>query len=386
VRIETGGRSATRRVQVADLTPPAAEHTLFIHGEGTEWLRAGSFTLRNLTLPADFDGAVRGLLQRVSPGVGAVAAADAVDHVSRELSLGARVDSPALMGRIQRLVATPGLARSDNAMKDFVDNRVLKLDPRTWGRVRTNGVLHVYPPLWTTDDVINYVADRPLLGQALPEIGYPGCDNRLHDPYMSVYTHYEGDFYKTYRRLGASMKTVAPQRYTINTRMNFVKRCPERAPVPNLERLAGSASSLAARVLADGAVLEGTAEEPLELGGIWYAAGRVTLGGRYRGRGLIVAAGDVIISRSLEPSAAGSRLGIASLGGAVRVGDGHHVIRAYVYARAGLKGPRPSKVRVIGNLVVETLDRDRMPGTFACWFDPSFVDGKTGPVSAVLLD
>ena len=34
-----------------------------------------------------------------------------------------------------------------------------------------------------------------------PEIGYHNHYNRLHDPYLSVYTHYEGYIYMNYRRL-----------------------------------------------------------------------------------------------------------------------------------------------------------------------------------------
>ena len=200
VRITSAaGRTFTRRVQVVDVTPPAPHHTLFIHGPGTERLRAGCFTLRNLPLPADLATAIQAQAERAVPGSGSGggSAEDAVDRACRALSLADRIDSPALLAKVARVNATPGVVENDSRIKDLVDNRILQLNPRLWGRVRTNGVLEVCPPVWAPDDVLNYTGNFEVFGQQRPEIGFPGCDNRLHDPYFGVYTHYEGAVYKT---------------------------------------------------------------------------------------------------------------------------------------------------------------------------------------------
>jgi hypothetical protein len=74
------------------------------------------------------------------------------------------------------------------------------------------------------------------------------------------------------------------------------------------------------------------------------------------------------------------------LGGAIQLAQpDSYEIHAFLYARDGLQGPRAASARVVGNLACETLNRDRMPATFECWFDSSFVSSKMGRVGGWLL-
>lgn len=362
---QTATLTTTRHFAVVDITPPAPHHTLFIHGGGTERLGAGVFTLRNLPLPAWMDAPLRAVLKAAGCTAEAgESASDAVDRVTRRASPGG-----------WQPVLTSTLRRLDNDMKDAVDRNILSANPRRWGRVRTNGTLLVRLPAWAPDDAVNYCGSDPIFnGRA--EFGYRGGDNRLHDPYLGVYTHYEGYIYKEYQREAQEgAQVVGPQRYTINTRMNYVQRYPGERPVPQLDALARNAPRVATRTLPDGAVLQGTPGSPLALDGVWYARGNVTVGGAFTGRGVIVATGGIRLAASVTRADADARLGLVALGGPVQLQDtAPYRIDAHVYARDGLRGAWSASARVRGNLAVETLDRAHMPGTFECWFDPTWTE------------
>jgi hypothetical protein len=419
---------AVKDVKVIDLTPPAPDHTLFVHGKKTEYLKDGTFLLSNLVLPDQVLNLIHQLTLRmnevlsiseVSRNPNMVLAN--VEAITRRLTLAAGEDDGAgaikLVGELTEHVAKTG---GDEKIKDMVDNIILSLNPRDWGRVRTNGVLQVYLPFFAPDDIINYFADSSIFGQQRPEIGYQNNYNRLHDPYLSVYTHYEGYIYKNYRRLNPLSlgpkpeppQVVPPQRYTINTRMNYVLRYPEREPVPHLERLEKFAAKHATLNFKQPVSLVGTLSAPIQLEGIWYSKEEVKIGGYYKGRGLIISEVGITVTEDLKPvddpepaqvpgpaTAAMQKteprsphmLGLICFEGAVKLGKpvGNTEIEAGLYARDSVKGTKSNGIKLKGNLACENLNREQMPKWFIAKFNPALknhtADNLLGSISKRLL-
>jgi hypothetical protein len=368
-------------LKVLDITPPAPDHTLFISGEGTDTIQQGRFVLSNLNLPLqvrdllfDLGNKVNELL-RLEMSESKVNAVKNIDMMVQLLTTEADEGD---MQNALKLIHELSKYASDESIKDTVDNIILSLDPRDWGRVRTNGVLYVYLPFFAADDIINYFADSSYFGHQRPEVGYLYCANRLHDPYLSVYTHYEGYIYKHYQRLnplvlGPSEKAqaVPPQRYTINTRPDYVRRYPERKDPANLKRLEDEAKNHAHRVLVQNISLSGTAELPIKLSGLWHCTGKVSIGGYYCGKGLIVSEKEILITGDLVRSDDQSRLSLVSLKEYIGldIGKQHWKIQAGLCANKGFKGRPEQEVQLFGNLVVSSLNRDKMPKYFSCRFD-----------------
>lgn len=379
-------------VKVVDLSCPAPDHTLFIHGKKTEYIKEGSFLLSNLTLPQQVLDLIHDLtlkinevlrIPEISESKAAVLAN--VNQITKRLVEVADGEQEGMASDALRLVyeLTQHVGRTggDEKIKDTVDNIILSLNPRDWGRVRTNGVLQVYLPFFSPDDIINYFADSNIFGAQRPEVGYQNHFNRLHDPYLSVYTHYEGYIYKNYRRLNPVVmgpskvpQVVPPQRYTINTRMNYVLRYPEREEVPNLKRLEKHAAKYAAVIFKQPVSIYGTKDNPILLEGLWYAREEVRIGGHYRGRGLIVSEKGIVVTASLQHTTPKDRdlLALVALGGSIDVvpPSGLVIIEAGLYAKEGLKGTKHNGVKLLGNLSCENLNRQQMPRFFECRFDP----------------
>lgn len=395
---------AVKDVKVIDITPPAPDHTLFIHGKKTEYLKDGFFVLSNLTLPDQVADLIHGLTIRMNdvlslPDISRDKKAwlTNVEAITKRLVVAdAEGDNPEALKLLAELTEHVAKSGGDEKIKDMVDNIILSLNPRDWGRVRTNGVLQVYLPFFAPDDIINYFADASIFGQQRPEVGYQNNYNRLHDPYLSVYTHYEGYIYKNFRRLNPPVMgkpeppmVVAPQRYTINTRMNYVLRYPEREPVPNLERLEKNALKHATRVFKSGTFLSGTKEAPIELDGIWFARETVRISGFYKGNGMIVCEKDIVITDHLKRADenAPNWISLVAIGGDVKLGRtiGRTVAECGIYAKDGLKGTRSAGLTLLGNLAVEELDRPHMPKWFEVRFNPQLknhtADNLMGAVS-----
>jgi HEAT repeat protein len=173
--------------------------------------------------------------------------------------------------------------------------------------------------------------------------------------------------------------------YTINARLRYLEKYPERRPMPARARFEQPPHEFATRFLPPGSDLGGTAESPISVDGIWYSPGPLRIGGRFRGVGLIVCGGDIRISRDVvRADPARDRLGLIAPRGAIRVearpGPGPTPMRieTALHARDGLQGPPEADVDVIGNLAVGRLARYRMPGTVRLRFDPRHKSGEFG--------
>lgn len=381
-----GARTTVEVVQamrVVDVTPPAPDHTLFIAGEAPEELREGTFHLSNFPLPDTIRDRIHELtlalnevlaLPDVSPERSHTLAN--VDAITRRLvevhAAGDARELLALARSLDEHVAHAGLPEK---IERTVDDLIVSLDPRDWGRVRTNGTLKVWLPLFAPDDIIGYFTGGAAFTQT--HVGFTGHDNRLHDPYLSVYTHFEGAISKCYRTLtpdrGAIQRTVEAQRYTINTRFDYPRRYPKRRAVPLLERLARHAPRYATRVLPGPAVLTGTPDAPIALDGIWFAPDGVTISGPFTGRGLIVSGKGLTIAGNVTRSGrADAMLGLAALSGNIRLARevGDILVEAGLFAEDGVRGSASAGLELKGNLACHTLNRPAMPRWFSCRFDP----------------
>ncbi len=382
-------------IKVIDCTPPAPDHTLFVHSNKTEYLKEGKFILSNLTLP----DVIQDLLFELGNKINEMLRLQLSDAKTESLGNLSKINDmltnkldEGKMSDALKLVYELAQHANDEKIKDTVDNIILSLNPRDWGRVRTNGVLHVYLPFFAADDIINYFADTSIFGHQRPEIGYLYNDNRLHDPYLSVYTHFEGYIYKNYRRLNPLIlgptkepQVVPPQRYTINTRMNYVKRYPEREAVRNLKRLIEHGAKFAHVLYKEKKKLVGTPTQPLDLSGITYCTEDLVLSGPYQGRGLIVTEKNITIAGDVTAMSPSDMLGIVSLQGQILLRPTYTKIQAGIYSFESLAGLKNQQIDIEGNLACENLNREKMPRYLSCRFDPDLknhmVDNIVGTIS-----
>ena len=364
-------------LSVSDITPPAPHHTLFIHSKKDEVLKRGSFQLSNLTLPP----VIVKLLYRLSQQVKEILGLEIGEDRKRTLDLIEKLNksftdtfrSEALDTSLSLIQELSNVVTDDD-ISETVDNIILSLSPRNWGRVRTNGKLEVYMPFFAADDIINYFAEKGSWRE-LPEVGYLFHDNRLHDPYMSVYTHYEGLIYKRYRKIYPSRygaiepEEVPPEQYTINTRLEYPRRYKDRFDVENLERLRNHAEQIANATFEKKLLLEGTEEVPLALEGIWYFRGGLEIKGTYTGRGIIISEQPITILGDLLKKHERDSLSLVSLWNEIELKAPEMKVQSALYAHMGLKSMGCDDVFVLGNLAVERLKRESMPERFHCRFD-----------------
>ena len=370
-----------RSFHVVDVTPPGADYTLFIQSDEREYLKEGRFILSNLSVP----GPVRTQILNLAKSVNEVLRLDINKEGEDENSLASvkrlnqKMDELMQKDNVEealKLVHTLSKSASDRKVKDTLDRLVLSLDPRDWGRVRTNGALFVHLPFFATDDIINYFVDASPMSRRRPEIGFLGCENRLHDPFLSIYTLFEGRIYKVFRRLrpialGPSIEPqqVPPQRYTINTKMNYPRMRPKTSIPTLLERLKTNVKEYAQWKSNEQRHLIGTKERPIELNGIFLSQKPVHIGGYFTGRGLIVSGGNIHITQSLLPfDKKKDRLGLVTLTGSVRLSPqtNHINLHAAVYAKHSIHGTNGQYLFLEGNLIVEQLKRKSMPRFFIC--------------------
>jgi len=362
---------------VSDITPPAPDHTLFIHSKKAEKLKMGEFALSNLTLPPVIVKLLYRLSQQtkeilgIEIGQDRSKTMDLIDELNKQFNQTFR--SQSLKQKI-RLIQELSAQVADDDISETVDNIILSLSPRNWGRVRTNGRLEVYMPFFAADDIINYFAEKGSWRE-LPEVGYLFHDNRLHDPYMSVYTHYEGLIYKRYRKIYPSQfgvvepEEVPPEQYTINTRLEYPRRYKERYHIQNLDRLKDFGFDVANTVFEKKVSLKGTKEEPLQLEGIWWFRNGLEIGGYYSGRGIIVSEQAIRVTDDLLESREKDSIALVSLHNEIVLGKRELKLQSALYAHNGLKKGGCESVRVYGNLAVEKLNREAMPKKFFCRFD-----------------
>jgi hypothetical protein len=366
-----------KEFNVNDITPPAPDHTLFVHSVKKEVLKEGVFHLSNLDLPP----IIVKLLQRLSNqiednfGFEVSESKEKALHMIDQLNV-AFNDSFSHEPLKDTLKTIDEMAQmvTDDDISETVDNIILSLSPRNWGRVRTNGRLDVYMPFFAADDIINYFAETGSWRE-LPEVGYLFHNNRLHDPYMSVYTHYEGLIYKHYRKIYPSQfgivepEEVPPEQYTINTRLEYPRRYKDRYDIENLSRLKDSGMNVAKYVIDNKAVLRGTEDVPIRLEGLWWFRNGLEIGGTYTGRGLIVSEKAIQVTGDLVKKNRNDSLSLVCLWDEIQLEKLFTKIQAALYAHKGLKSQGCQSARVFGNLSVEELNRERMPREFVCRFD-----------------
>lgn len=391
-----------RELRLTDITPPAPDHTLFIQSKQPERLEMGRFILSNLDLPDSVAGLLHKLTMRANDLLRLSLSEDKADvlkNVDKIQDFMTNDQGEGQASDALQLVFELASNVQDEAIKDKVDSIILSLNPRNWGRVRTNGTLYVKLPFFAADDIINYFADNTIFGHQRPEVGFLYHDNRLHDPYLGVYTHFQGLIYKQYRRLnplsmGPSTEPtpVAPQRYTINTQFNYVDRHPDRREPKRLKEITRYAREAAHIRFKDGRVrFQGTPGNPIQFDGIWWADRKLDVGGPFQGRGLVIAKGDIMITSSLTPMNPGDRVSLVSLEGKIilnsQVND--FEVEAGLYAKNGIKGTKSQTLNLKGNLVVDRLHRKNMPKYFTCQFDPNLknhmVDNIVGVISRQFL-
>lgn len=366
-----------RTLSVTDITPPAPDHTLFVHGEKQEVLKEGKFQLSNLTLPPIIMKLLHQLSQQTSEVLGfevgesSEKTIDLIEKLNddfnehfRTLSLKMRINN------IQELSNSV----ADDDISETVDNIILSLSPRNWGRVRTNGRIEAYMPFFAADDVINYLAEKGSWRE-LPEVGYLFHDNRLHDPYMSVYTHYEGLIYKRYRKIYPSQfgiiepEDVPPEQYTINTRLEYPRRKKDAFDIKGLERIKENGLNVASAIFEKPVKMIGTKDVPIDLEGIWWFRSGLELGGFYSGRGLLISEQPIVLSSDVLKINERDSLALVSLFNEVSLKQSELTIQAAIYAHQGLRSRGCDSVKIFGNLAVETLNREKMPEDFFCRFD-----------------
>lgn len=366
-----------KTLNINDITPPAPDHTLFIQSEKREFLKKGVFELSNLDLPP----VIMKLLQKLSVQVQDYFGFDIGANREQALDLVKRMnvvfndtfDGEGLDSTLKMINELAQIVTDDH-ISETVDNIILSLSPRNWGRVRTNGRLDVYMPFFAADDIINFFAETGSWRE-LPEVGYLFHDNRLHDPYMSVYTHYEGLIYKHYRKIYPSQfgimepEEVPPEQYTINTRLEYPRRFPHRLKVENLERLRTAGLNVSKYVIDEVVNLNGTKENPISLEGIWWFRGGLNIEGFYSGRGLLVSERPIKIGGDLLKLNEQDSISLVSLWDEVVLEAEEIRVESAIYAHKGLRSMGCKNVVVYGNLAVEELNRERMPESFYCRFD-----------------
>jgi hypothetical protein len=366
-----------KSLSINDITPPAPDHTLFIQSEKREYLKKGVFELSNLDLPP----VIMKLLQRLSTQVQDYFGFDIGSNRDQAMDLIRRMnivfndtfDGEGLDSTLKMINELSKIVTDDH-ISETVDNIILSLSPRNWGRVRTNGRLDVYMPFFAADDIINYFAETGSWRE-LPEVGYLFSDNRLHDPYMSVYTHYEGLIYKHYRKIYPSQfgimepEEVPPEQYTINTRLEYPRRYPHRLKIENLERLRTAGLDVAKYVINESVNLKGTKEQPIALEGIWWFRGGLSIEGVYSGRGLLVSEKPIRVGGDLLKNSESDSIALVSLWDELVLNDEEIRMESAIYAHKGLRAMGCKNVVVHGNLAVEELNRERMPEAFRCRFD-----------------
>ena len=366
-----------RTLSVADITPPAPDHTLFIHGKNKEVLKRGKFQLSNLTLPP----VIMKLLHRLSEQASEVLGFEIGESNEKTIDLIEKLNndfndhfrSLSLKMRIS-LIQELSNSIADDEISETVDNIILSLSPRNWGRVRTNGRLEAYMPFFAADDIVNYLAEKGSWRE-LPEVGYLFHDNRLHDPYMSVYTHYEGLIYKRYRKIYPSQfgiiepEEVPPEQYTINTRLEYPRRKKDAFDIKGLNRIKENGLDVATAIFDKPVKLVGTKEVPIALEGIWWFRSGVEIGGYYSGRGLLISELPITINSDLLKINDRDSLALVSLFNEVVLMSTQLTVQSAIYAHMGLKSRGCDDVKIFGNLAVGNLNRNKMPEGFFCRFD-----------------
>lgn len=352
-----------RELRVSDLTPPAENYTLFVGGKSDEYLKEGEFRLRNWSVVRDMKDMIATIVKAINDAVLATLGNSADNLFWQPKSSSLTSFDGDIKMRTLKVIRKLVMQVTDVKIKDWVDTTIQNLHPYLWGKVRTNGRLHVYLPFFAADDIINYFEDNSIFSHQRPEIGYLFCNNQLHDPYLSKYTYYEGEIIRYYQKLKPYVLGVtetpypSSDPYTINTKFDFVSRFANKLQPLQLDRIKKSAKEFCHEYHEGDLTIRGTYAEPASIWGIVYVQGDVTIGGRIKGQGMIVTEGNVIITDDVIHDSAGSYLSIVALNGVVTFPKGltHAKVESAIYAKDSIKGG--DEISILGNLVVENLNR-----------------------------
>ncbi len=354
-----------RELKVTDLTPPAENYTLFVASRKDEYLRHGEFRCRNWSVVRELKGLIDDLAKKTRDAFQETLGNTAGDFFW-EPNMASNVGFEGDMKiRTLKVIRKLVMSVSDIKIKDFVDISIQKLHPYLWGKIRTNGRLHVYLPFFAADDIINFFEDNSIFSHQRPEIGYLFCSNQLHDPYLSKYTYYEGEIIRYYQKLKPYVlgitETPYPSSdpYTINTKFDFVSRHPDKLEPMQLARIKKDAKDYCHEFIERGLDLQGTYSKPASVWGLVYVQGDLKVGGRISGQGMIVTEGDIIITDNVVHDSASSFLSLVSLKGSVKLGKGLNNVKveSAIYAKESIVGGE--QINIFGNLVVDSLNRQK---------------------------
>ncbi len=354
-----------RELKVTDLTPPAENYTLFVASRKDEYLRHGEFRCRNWSVVRELKALIDDLAKKTSDAFQETLGTTAGDFFW-EPNMASNVGFEGDMKiRTLKVIRKLVMSVSDLKIKDFVDISIQKLHPYLWGKIRTNGRLHVYLPFFAADDIINYFEDNSIFSHQRPEIGYLFCSNQLHDPYLSKYTYYEGEIIRYYQKLKPYVlgitETPYPSSdpYTINTKFDFVSRHPDKLEPMQLTRIQKEAKDYCHEYIENDLTLQGSYSKPASVWGLIYVQGDLHIGGRISGQGMVVTEGDIFIDDNVVHDSATSFLALVSLKGSIKLAKGlnNAKIESALYAKESLVGGE--QVNIFGNLVVDSLNRQK---------------------------
>ncbi len=344
-----------RDIKVMDLTPIATEYTLFISGEKTEYIKEGEFILEH------------GLSNLI------VIAQGFVDDFQRLL--------PYLKGSMKEMI---DIVRDFVTKTKFTKPQEKKMEDifkayKVAGRVRTNGVVHIYLPFFDVDDIINYFVSNNYYER--PEVGYPFCNNRLHDRFMSWATKFEGDIKKHYYELVPYViqnqkPTPKVEQYTRwSTFPNYLKQYPNETDPENLKSLLQNAELYATEIIPHSHFIFGEKNNPYKLDGITLIKGDLKIAGLLEGRGILIVTDNIHVQGDIKLIDDKTLLTIVSQNGKIIIPQRAKInIQASVYAKDSIFGGE--EVNVIGNYTVTNLNRQEgedgkllMPRKFKIKYD-----------------
>ena len=374
LRFEAKGtyKNAVRKIEmmkdmkVSDLTPPAEHYTLFVTNKKDEYLREGEFRLRNWSIIRELNDLIQDIAKKTKEAFQSTMGNTSSSDYFWEPNVGSNVSFEGDI-RVQTLKVIRDLSMnvSDMKVKDFVDFSVSKLHPYMWGKVRTNGRLHVYMPFFAADDIINYFEDNSTQSYHRPEIGYLFCSNQLHDPYLSKYTTFEGEVIKYYQKLKPYVlgitETPYPSSdpYTVTTKFDYVAKNRQAFQPMQLERIKKNAKDYCHEYYENDLTIQGTYSLPAAVWGLIFVDGNVRIGGRIAGRGMIVCTGNIFITENVIHDSGDAFLSLVSLNGGVKLENGltEAKIEAAIYSKNSIIGGE--QVKIFGNLVVDELNRQQ---------------------------
>jgi hypothetical protein len=272
------------QMRLDNISSPAPEYTLFIYGTKNENLAQGEFILSNW----DFEGTVGKVVIPILKKM--------ADDLKLDFD---QMDFNTLVSKIKDFVQSV----DSYTLLNKINKIIMNLSP--WGKIRTNGRLNVYLPFFEVDDIINYFVDEESL--EFPEVGYVGCNNRLHDRFMGKYTRYEGKIYKYYFELrpyifAHQKKTPRHSLYTMfSTMKNYPLTHKDEYLPKYLKNFSKNIPNYYNRKFPLFAHFSGTHNHPIYLDGIYYAPKDIYIKGYYKGRGIIFAEkGDIHVLDNIE--------------------------------------------------------------------------------------